>query len=146
MTIWTLRTSRKVVYDVLNNATAFRTQVPYPIITGSREAKLEYIAGIFDTDGSVAENNGRFQLKFSCTELGIIQSVSLMMQKLGIKVGKIGSYDKGGYKTVYNIQPNIRSFADAGCYFYNAKKAQRLQKYLDTVCLRDYVHRSHDDG
>lgn len=146
MVIWTLRTSKKVIYEVLNNATAFRTQVPYPIISGSRECKLEYIAGIFDTDGSVAENNGRHQLKFSSNELGIIQSVALILQKLGVKVGKIGTNEKGGYKTVYSIQPNLRSFHDAGCYFYNIKKAQRLQRYLDKVCLRDYVHCGHDNG
>ena len=146
MTVWTLRTSKKIIYDTLNITTAFRTEVPRDIISGNREAKLEYLAGIFDTDGSVAENNDRFQLKFSSNQLSIIQSVALMLQKLGVKVGKIGSYDKGGYRTVYNIQPNIRSFHEAGCYFYNNKKADRLQKYLDTVCPRDYVHCDHNTG
>lgn len=146
MTVWTFRTSRQIIYDMLNITTAYRTEVPQGIISANKEAKLEYLAGIFDTDGSVAENNGRFQLKFSSNQLAVIQSVALMLQKLGVKVGKIGSYDKGGYRTVYNIQPNIRSFHEAGCYFYNNKKANRLQKYLDTVCPRDYAHCSHNNG
>lgn len=131
LTIWTLRTSKKVIYDFITIATGFKTMVPHAIISGSRDSQLNYISGIFDTDGSVAVSDNRFQLKYSSTELKVIESVALLLQRLGVKVGKIGSYDKGGYKTVYNIQPNIRSFIDAGCVFYNYKKAARVKAYID---------------
>lgn len=140
LVIWTLRTSRQVIYDVFTTATQWKTDIPRRIISGSRESQIEYLAGLFDTDGSVAKNNGRFQLKFSSTELKVVQSVALLLQRLGVLVGKIGDYQKGGYKTIYNIQPNLRSFNEAGCKFYNHKKARRLQEYIDTVCLRDYAH------
>lgn len=129
--IWTLRTSKKVIYDFMTIATGFKTMIPHAIITGDKQTQLNYISGLFDTDGSVAMNNDRFQLKYSSVELKVIESVALLLQRLGVKVGKIGSYNKGGYKTVYNIQPNIRSFIDAGCIFYNNKKASRIKAYIN---------------
>lgn len=117
--------------------TDFKKKVPDSIIQAPIQVVREYIAGLFDTDGTVAhcinnkETGGkRFQLKLGLTEQRVVESVATLLHKHGVKVGVIGQEKKGSYRTIYRIQPSLRSFIDAGFYFRCKRKEKRVIEYL----------------
>lgn len=131
---WTYRSTRKVIYDVFTSVTNFRTQLPQDIISAPRDIVIDFIAGLFDTDGTVIHNKeDRFQLKFASVNRPFIECVASLLQRNGVIVGKIGEYTKSGYRTGYSIQPNIRSFIEAGFNFRVQRKLVRLGEYLIKV-------------
>jgi hypothetical protein len=62
------------------------------------------------------------------------------MRSLGVKVGRLGQYEKGQYMSMYGISPNIRSFVDAGLYFSSSRKASKLQEYKIHVLGSETLH------
>jgi DNA-binding transcriptional regulator WhiA len=103
------------------------------IFRASREARLNFIAGLFDTDGSIAQYSGYYRISYAARLRTLVEDVARLLQKLGVKVGKIHEQVSGYGTTIYVIKPNIRSFIDSGCYFYIQRKADRLYKYLNSV-------------
>jgi len=99
----------------------------------NRQAKLDFIAGLFDTDGTIAKCSGYYRLGYAARFKTLVEDVARLLQKMGVKTGKVYEQVSGYGTTMYVIKPNIRSFIDAGCYFYIPRKAQRLYDYLATV-------------
>ncbi len=138
------RSSRAAIHHFFVNITSHRLRIPDELFSCDKDIMRDFIAGILDTDGSIAKSKipsgYRYQLKFSNTEKPIVEGVASILQKLGVKVGKVGVEQRGGYKTMYSIQPNIRSFFEAGCYFYVSRKLRRLSEYFDTVLASETMH------
>lgn len=136
---YTVRTSRKIIYDYFHAFTHDKESVPIEIIRADDSIKKSFVAGLFDTDGTVkftetwngtkTKKNPRWQLGFSNTKLGIVESLASILASMKVRVGKIHMYQKGGYRTIYTIHPNLRDFIDAGFYFQSRRKHQRLIDY-----------------
>jgi len=138
-----IRYSREDIFKTFYYSTNGRNEVPIWIARGDRQTKINFIAGIFDAEGSVkftetwngtkTKKNPRWQLGFANTKLNIVESVQAILQSLGVITGGITTYKKRGCLTMYSIHPNIRSFIDAGCYFQICRKQERLINYLNHV-------------
>lgn len=130
----------QAVYFTFMTPTKVRTIIPEAFRNAPIEVVRELIAGLFDTDGSIRETqslngsktgyNTRWQLSFGSTSRELVEDTAALLQRHGVKVGKIGEETRAHYKTVYKIQPNLRSFLDAGFYFCCQRKAERLRRYL----------------
>ena len=118
------------------------------IFRSDKETKLNFLAGLFDTDGTITQYSGYYRVGYAARLKTLVEDVTRLMQKLGVKVGKIHEQVSGYGTTMYVIKPNIRSFVDAGCYFYIQRKADRLYEYLNTVgkTFRDYNARPLTKG
>jgi len=103
------------------------------IFRASRKIRLDFLAGLFDTDGSIATHNGYYRISYAARLKTLVEDVARLMQKLGVKVGKVHEQVSGFGTTMYVIKPNIRSFFDSGCYFHVQRKANRLYDYVKTV-------------
>jgi intein/homing endonuclease len=109
------------------------------IFKASRQARLDFLAGLFDTDGTIAHKTGYYRIGYAARIKTLVEDVARLLQKLGVKVGKIHEQISGFGTTMYIIKPNIRSFIDAGCYFYIPRKVERLYEYLRTVQRHTYT-------
>lgn len=139
------RSYTQAVHDFFMVNTEYRKMIPKALVNAPKESKLELIAGLFDTDGTVKETTNpnrdpRWQLEFSSTSLQMIESLASILQRMGVKVGKMHRYQRGGYRTLYSIHPNLRSFHAAGCYFSSNRKQNRLEAYLDHVLGSETVY------
>lgn len=144
------RTYSKIVYDYFHTLTKCRTEVPIEIPRGSDQVRRDFLAGLFDTDGTVkltetwngsrTKKNPRWQLGFSNTKICIVESAAAILQSLGVRVGKIHTYHRNSYRTIYSIHPNIRTFLASGCYFTASRKQDRLNMYLAHVVGSETMH------
>jgi len=110
------------------------------VFRASKQAKLDYLAGLFDTDGYVAEIKHpqskygySWRVGFASRHRTFVEDVTRLMQKLGIKVGSIYSQVSGHGTVMFVIKPNIRSFIEAGCYFNIKRKNDRLKHYMSAM-------------
>jgi len=144
------RTSSKHIHDFFWLLTHGKREIPIEIIRSDDETKRNFIAGLFDTDGTVklteswngskTKKNPRWQLGFSNTERQIVESLASILISMKVKVGKINTYPRGSYRTIYAIHPNIKSFIDAGLYFQASRKQNRLNDYLSHVLGSETMH------
>jgi len=148
--MYIFRAYKKVVQEYFRLMTDNRHSVPKEILEGSRQVKLDFLAGIFDTDGSVkftetwngsrTKKNPRWQLGFTNTVPEMVMGVGALLHGLGVKVGKFHIVPRGGYRTQYAIYPNIKDFIKAGCYFQASRKEKRLHDYLNHVLGSETMH------
>jgi LAGLIDADG-like domain len=128
---------RDDVVNMFGLLTAFRMRIPQYYFGAERVIKIEFLRGCLDTDGYISERDfgsyKRWSVGFANTNLSLVQGVAAIMQSLGVQVGKIGESRKGEYRSCYRISPNIKSFLEAGLGFYSARKAQKLQNYMNYV-------------
>lgn len=144
------RTSSRLVHNFFWSLTSGKTEIPMEVIRGGSGMKCNLLAGLFDTDGTVkltetwngsrTKKNPRWQLGFSNTKRPLIESVAAILHSLNVKVGKIHTYHRNSYRTIYAIHPNTRSFIDAGCYFHADRKQKRLSDYLSRVVGSETMH------
>ena len=137
---FTIRASSGHIHHYFYNLTNGRTEIPIEIIRSNVDIKKSFVAGLMDTDGTVkltetwngsrTKKNPRWQLGFVNTELKIVESLASLLTSMGVRVGKMNTYVRGGYRTSYGIFPNIRDFIDLGFYFQVQRKQQRLNDYL----------------
>lgn len=130
------------IFDFFAVNTAFKTKIPASVFAAEPEIKREVIAGLMDSDGFISKKvnpNGtaRYQLGFECTDREIVGGLAALMQSVGVKVGSIGERQRGEYRPSWHISPNIASYQETGCYFYNKRRIERMSEYLGK-CLRDY--------
>jgi hypothetical protein len=139
---YSLTAHRREIYDFFSVNTAMRYEIPQYYFTASNETKLELCRGLMDTDGHCAEfvdrHDPRYEVKrwtvgFSNGKLAIVQGLASIMQSLGMKVGNISPAKKAGYRDVYIIRPNPRSFHESGMYFYATRKQAKFNRYVDHV-------------
>lgn len=133
---------RREIFDFFSVNTAMRGEIPQYYFSASKEAKLELLRGLMDTDGHCAEfvdrHDPRYEVKrwavgFSNTKLPLVQGCASIMQSIGIKVGVITTGRKSGYRDMYMIRPNPRSFHEAGMFFYASRKQAKFDRYVSHV-------------
>lgn len=133
-----VRSYTEFVYLFFMVNTRHRLDIPKELITAPIHIRRKLIAGMFDTDGSVKftfnGKNPRWQLGYSGTSQDMVENLARILQNMGIRVGKVHTYQRGGYKTLWAIHPNIRDFIGAGCYFCSERKQKRLEDYHAHVC------------
>lgn len=119
---------RKDVFEFFSVNTAFKSKIPEFYFSANDNIKRDFVAGLMDSDGYIAQrfDGSRWQVGFGMTNREIVAGAASIMRSLGVKVGSIGEDKKGDYRIVYRINPNIRSFIEAGCYFHAARKSDRL--------------------
>lgn len=133
--------SRSDIVGLFYYMTNGRNEIPKVAFSASPRVKRFFIAGMMDTDGSVTYQtitvNGieypRWKINFNNTKEHIVRGLATLMQSLGVKVGKISKMERGNYNDRYDIHPNIRSYIDAGCFFFVKRKHDRLNAYLRHV-------------
>jgi hypothetical protein len=131
---------RREIFDFFSVNTAMRQEIPAYYFSASKETKLEFCRGLMDTDGYSAEfvdnTDKRYHIKrwmigFTNGKLNLVQGFASIMQSVGVKVGKISTQVKAGYRDTYCVCPNIRSYHDAGMFFYASRKQAKLDRYLE---------------
>lgn len=132
--------SNALIYDFFKYFIEEKLVIRDEVFRASRKARLDFLAGLFDTDGYVAEQKHpgakygySWRVGFASRHKPFVEDVARLLQKLGVKVGKIHEQTSGFSRTIYVIKPNIRSFVDAGCYFQIPRKAKRLRHYVEAV-------------
>lgn len=133
---------RREIFDFFAVNTGMRSEIPQHYFSAPKDVKLELCRGLMDTDGHCAEfvddTDPRYQVKrwmlgFTNSKLGIVQGLASILQSIGIKVGKISTAKKAGYRDCYIIRPNPRSFHEAGMFFYAARKQAKFDRYVAHV-------------
>lgn len=121
------------IYTFFNYFISNKMFVADEIFRSDRQTRLDFLAGLFDTDGTITQHSGYYKVGYAARIKTLVEDVARLLQKLGVKVGKVYEQVSGFGTTMYVIKPNIRSFFEAGCYFYIQRKANRLSDYLGTV-------------
>lgn len=102
--------------------------IPDEMFRINRDAQLDFVAGLFDTDGYVSIGV-RDRVGFASRHRTFVEDLVRLLSKLGVTVGSIYSQVSQYGTTIYVIKPNIRSFVNAGCYFYIPRKSNKLKGY-----------------
>lgn len=121
------------IYRFFEHYVGEKLLVPDEAFRASRKAKVDFIAGLFDSDGYVTSHSGYYRVGFASRHRSFVEDVSRLLQKIGVKVGKIYTQTSAYNTTMSVIKPNIRSFIESGCYFRIPRKAEKLAKYEGSV-------------
>lgn len=63
---------------------SYQKFIPKEYQTGSIEQRWHLIQGLFDTDGSISNNNNRFRISYSTTSLKLAKDIQHVLYSLGI--------------------------------------------------------------
>lgn len=114
----------------LIDATAYKTCIPDFVKKANREEKLEFVAGIMDSEGYVAKRQKDNALTLGLKATGNwMYEFQALMQSLGVQVGKIGKELLPSGKTAIRFHFNILSWIKSGCYFNISRKQNRINKW-----------------
>ena len=139
LAIYHLRAARRDVFDFFSINTHFKAIIPQFYFSASDDIKRDLLSGLMDSDGYIAKSvqtkggYTQYQVGFSMTKREIVAGAANLMRSLGVKVGKLGEYEKGQYMSMYGISPNIRSFYESGIRFHSGRKSSKLQDYANHV-------------
>lgn len=128
-----LHAYRRDIFDFFAVNTANKTKIPDPYFSAPEAVRQALISGLMDSDGYVSYRetpHRRWEVGFGNSERDLVAGLASLLRGLGVKVGGIGEYQKGEYRLMYRINPNVRSFVEAGCNFYAARKASKLSECL----------------
>jgi len=136
-----IMTYQRSIFDFFTINTDNRWYIPPEIFRADDISKKEMIAGLLDTDGSIAKSNrGKnkapvWTMSFSNNKLSLTNGLLKLLKMNKIKTGKI-SWDKREYVTGehHSVSINLKSFVDSDCYLYNQRKLKKLKSYIDQVC------------
>ena len=81
-------------------------RIPYVYKFSSKEERLSLIQGLFDTDGSITQNEGRMNLTYSSTSIGLINDIKEVLLSLGY-VSTIYLDERDNKNKSYNLIVNI---------------------------------------
>ena len=139
-TMFRLAINKKVIFEFFNYFIREKLNISDEIFRANKKARLDYLAGLFDTDGYVSESknpNSKYgvswRVGFASRHRTFVEDTNRLLSKIGVKVGKIYEQTSQYDTRMYVIKPNIRSFIDAGCYFQIPRKAKRLANYESAV-------------
>ncbi len=114
--------------------------LPSEVFRATRQTQLDFLAGLFDTDGYIAQTKTpkakygySWRVGFASRHRTFVEDLSRLLQRLSVEVGTIYTQTSGHNTQMFVIKPNIRSFLKAGCYFYIPRKAERVLNYLQAV-------------
>lgn len=122
--MYQVRWNGEAFYDLILSAVGDKEYFPGYIWDASREAKLDLLAGLLDTDGHAVKNYGYIKLtggkKF-------IEHVPVLCATLGIRINAICR--KPGTIPCYDILFDTESMVKAGFSFYLKRKQERLDAF-----------------
>lgn len=142
----------KELCDYLQNITNKKKRIPQFIINAGKSNKLEFIAGLMDSEGYVALrkwnkkqwSGNQFIIGFKSTDYwvgdfkGILQSVGVIVTS-----DRKEKPRKSWYKIPRVLTLSLPSFIKSGCYFKISRKQNRINTYIDAkkcrISLRDYM-------
>lgn len=106
--------------------------IPPYVFDWDKELKLEFIAGLMDSEGFVTYNKQKmtsYYMGFKCCEVWVRDFVRVL-ESVGIMVGKIAVCPpyKDGYKTPIRFHIKMTTWVKAGARF----KIKRKQDRVDT--------------
>jgi intein/homing endonuclease len=132
-----------LIYHAFHYFIQEKLSIPDEIFRSDREDRLNFLAGLFDTDGYIAEQTHpgakyglSWRVGYAARFRTLVEDVTRLLQKLGVKVGTIHEQISGHGTVMYVIKPNIKSFVEADCYFHIQRKQKRLQNYVRRVLGR----------
>ena len=124
-----LAINNTLVYEFFHYFVREKLFIPDEIFRATREDRIEFIAGLFDTDGTISKSGCYYRVGIASRHRTFIEDTSRLLKKLGVGVGKITAQISGFGTTIFFMRPNIRSFIDAGCYFRITRKRSRILEY-----------------
>lgn len=132
------------VYAIFHYFVKEKLFIPDEMFRVDRDSQLDFVAGLFDTDG-YASAGVRYRVGFASRHRTFVEDLVRLLSKLGVQVGTIYSQVSQYGTTMYVIKPNILSFIKAGCYFYIPRKFNKLagygsivKQYAGDKTFRDY--------
>jgi len=118
------------LHNLIINAVGYKDCLPEYIWTASKEAKLDLLAGLMDTDGGISRgSNGEYNLYFTGGS-GFISQFTALCESLDIIVGK--PRKNNNQVGCYNFHVNKKSAKRAGFLFYCARKQEKWITYIRT--------------
>lgn len=145
LTFYQLHAYRRDIFEFFATNTALKTKIPEFFFSADADTKREMIAGLMDSDGYISERPDpkgvtRWNIGFSNTKRDLVSGLAALMSSLGVKIGKVCEYQKAEYALLYSINPNLRSFTDAGCYFRAERKAKKLSNCTNFMLGSETLH------
>lgn len=132
--IYRLDIYNKELCDFLIDTTNWKKKLPK---FSNKKLFREFVAGLMDTDGWIAENFSRteqiwkWQMGFA-VNLPWLKYFKIQLEKFGVHSGSIQRVTQKtspNWVDCYRIYINIRDFINAGLYFRVKRKRQRLVNY-----------------
>lgn len=117
--------------DRLVIETEAKEKLPDWIWNADHDKKLEFIAGLMDSEGFASLNSkGQLYIGFKSCDVWFYDFVRLL-NSVGINVGRIGIEKplKPGYKTPQRFTVRRQSWFDSGAYFKIHRKQGRIEKW-----------------
>lgn len=117
--------------DRLVIETDAKDKLPDWIWTVSQDEKLEFIAGLMDSEGYAAVNpKGQLSIGFKSCDVWFHDFIRVL-NSAGIEVGKIGIEKprKPGYKTPRRFTVRRQSWLDSKAYFKIQRKQRRVTEW-----------------
>ena len=140
---WRMNVYRRDIFDFLAVNTYNRAAIPQIYFSAPSVIKRQLICGLMDSDGHITSRTMpsiRWEVGFGNTNYALTAGVASLLRSLGVKVGKIGTYQKGEYRVMYRIHPNMRSFAEAGPFFQVRRKAKKLERCISYLSGSETIH------
>lgn len=139
--LYNLRCGDSFLAVKLQEDTSYKTKIPDYVFTWDNELLKEFITGLMDSEGYVAENktigkdctqltNRRFFMGFKSCDVWVEDFLPLL-HKVGIKTSGI-TYEKplrAGYKVPQKIHIKMQSWVDSSCKFNIERKQKRVEEW-----------------
>lgn len=118
---------------------SYNKKIPFIYKYGSIKQRYDLLQGLFDTDGSITENNGRFTVKFTTTSYNLVQDVKEVLGSLGYvsTISEDNRTDKYTVGKCYNLIVNMPNSDKYKLFRLNRKKNIAL-KAKDKKQNRNY--------
>lgn len=119
-------------FNLVKQAVGNKEYFPNYIWNASREAKLDMLAGLMDTDGTIGVM--RVLSTHSVYFTGgkpFVKYFPYLCESLGIKVGSIRSDDRGNRNSCFSFRLRKESLRKSGFRFYCRRKQERLDNWLN---------------
>jgi DNA-binding transcriptional regulator WhiA len=122
--------------------------IPSYVFKWDKHIKREFIAGMMDGEGYASKRKKPLRNGSQNYQLGIgmeyklLEQFKRILQSVGVSVGKFTFAKKVVNKQVASISLNIKSWHEAGCYFYIQRHQSRINEYIRNTNLNDYTSRA----
>lgn len=139
---WELTYYSKVMCQGWRELTDNKTVVPYyyALEEASKEARLDVIAGLLDSDGSIKQRfvkeNWNYELAFYNGEFKIVDAFTGLLKLCGIRVTRVRQYTTQSGRPGYDVGIVLKDFVEGGGYFHCQRKQERLENYKQRITGR----------
>ena len=101
----------------------YKLHIPYYIWNSSRKSKLQFLAGLMDTDGSISKrkDENSYCLRFG-GKYPFVKEVPMLLNDLGIKIASMYNHSQDSDILMLNL--SVQSSIENGFQFYCDRKHQ----------------------